>query len=88
MKSYSLLGVGLFSFIVGRLDNRDSDSNMELLRNQTRADMKAADLRIKLKSSVRIFAQVSLRISSIFKSEYILFSRPKINDVVNSPTPI
>ena len=48
MKSYSLVGLGLFtaSFIVGRLDKRDTDLRMDRMRDETRADMKAADLKM------------------------------------------
>ena len=48
MNNYFLIGLGLFttSFIVGRLDKRDSDLKMELMRNETRADKLASDLKM------------------------------------------
>ena len=59
MKSYPLVGLGLFtaSFIVGRLDMKAADlkmdrmrietrADMDRMRNETRADMQAADLKM------------------------------------------
>ena len=46
MNNYSLIGLGLF--IVGRLDKRDSDLKMEIMRNETRADKLASDLKMEI----------------------------------------
>jgi len=42
------LGLSTASFILGRLDKRDTDLKMELMQNQTRADKRDSDLKMEL----------------------------------------
>ena len=86
MKSYPLVGLGLFtaSFIVGRLDMKAADlkmdrmrietrADMDRMRNETRADMEAADLKMDRMRNETRADMGRMRIETLVYNGFTLF---------------